>query len=333
MAELEILQEGRGMVFADPDPDKAREFFRRKNRKMENKLMPLSEAVQKFVHDGDYLVVGGFGANRTPFAAVHEIVRQGRRNMAFAGHTSTHDMQVLTAGVIDRIDVAYVVGLEARGLSHCSRKYIEDGKAKVNEDTNYGLALRFQAAAMGTTFIPVRNVMGTDTFKYGCGKEILCPFTGKKLVVKPAIYPDVSVIHVHEADVYGNCRFRGITVSDVDVAKASKRLIITAERIISSEEIRRDPSYTQIPFYQVDAVCEVPFGAYPGNMPYEYFSDEEHLKEWLTLERDPEAFEAFLKKNIYECADHAEYIARNGGDAKKMALRRKEFLLKGRDEE
>ena len=333
MEDLEVLMTGQGQVFADPDPDKARAFFREKSRRMDNKLVPLKNAVAEFVKDGDYLVVGGFGANRTPMAAVHEIVRQGRKNMAFAGHTSTHDMQVLCAGgVFDRLDVAYVVGLEARGLSYCSRKYLEERKTLINEDTNYGLALRFQAAAMGVPFIPVRNVMGTDTFKYGCGKEIRCPFTGKKLVIKPAIYPDIAIIHVHESDVYGNCRFKGITVSDLDVAKAAKRVIITAERIISSEEIRRDPSQTLIPFYLVDAVCEVPFGAYPGNMPYEYFSDEEHLKEWMTVERDPEVFKEFLKKNIYDCADHAEYIAKNGGEAKKLALRRQELLIQGRDQ-
>ena len=135
------------------------------------------------------------------------------------------------------------------------------------------------------------------------------------------------MIHVHEADIYGNSRIKGISISDLDLARATKRLIITTERLISNEEIRRDPSLTSIPFYLVDAVCEVRYGAYPGNMPYEYFSDEEHLQEWLKAEQDPEVFKEFLKRNIYDCKDHAEYIELHGGIEKMNELRAKEFLI------
>lgn len=122
---------------------------------------------------------------------------------------------------------------------------------------------------------------------------------------------------------------RGITVSDFDKARAAKRLIITCERLISIDEIRRDPSYTIIPFWCVDAVCEVNYGSYPGNMYGEYFSDEEHLREWLKVETDPAAFKAFLDKNIYGCKDHFEYIQQNGGMAKMQMLRQKEMMLIG----
>ncbi|MCX5844071.1 MAG: CoA transferase subunit A, partial [Deltaproteobacteria bacterium] len=285
---MEVIDQGIGKIFTDPDADKAREFFRTKNRKLESKLMSVKEAVEKFVHDGDYLTLGGFGANRAPIAAAHEIVRQGRKNMGFAGHTSTHDFQILCAGeVFDKVDVAYIVGLEARGLSPNARRYMESGKVEVSEWTNYSLSVRFKAGAAGVSFYPSRNIMGTDTFKFSGAKIIECPFTGTKYAAMPALYPDVSVIHVHESDIYGNCRARGIIVSDFDVARASKRLIITTERLISNDEIRRDPSLTDIPYWCVDAVCEVPYGAYPGNMYQEYFSDEEHIREWLKVEEDP----------------------------------------------
>jgi len=325
---VEVVDQGIGRLFTDPDPDKAREFFQGKSRKMTDKVMSLKEAVEKFVHDGEYLTIGGFGANRTPIAACHEIVRQGRKNMGFAGHTSTHDFEILCAGeVFDKLDIAYIIGLEARGLSSCARRYMESGKVEVTEWTNYSLSARLKAAAMGVPFVPTRNVLGTDTFHYSGGKMAKCPFTGKKLMLQPALYPDISVIHVHEADIYGNSRVRGITISDLDLARATKRLIITTERLISNEEIRRDPTLTSIPFYLVDAVCEIPFGAYPGNMPYEYFSDEEHLREWLKAERDPAVFKEFLKRNIYDCKDHAEYIEKNGGIKKMNELRAKEFLI------
>ena len=325
---MTVLEEGKGKLFTDPDPDKAREFFKKKSRKMESKVMSLKEAVEKFVHDGDYLAVGGFGVDRTPTAACHEIVRQGRKNMAFAGKTATHDFQILSAGeVFDRVDVAYIVGLGARGLSPCARKYMESGRVEVCEWTNYGLAARFTAAAMGVPYVPARNLLGTDTLRYSGAKVVECPFTGKRLTLLPALYPDVAVIHVHEADVYGNARIRGILIMDGDLSRAAKHLIITTERLVSNDEIRSDPTCTSIPFYLVDAVCEVRYGAYPGTMPYEYFSDEEHLQEWLNVQKDPEEFRRFLNRNIYDCTDHYEYIGRNGGIEKMNELRRKELLL------
>ncbi len=327
---MDVLDQGIGKIFTDPDADKARAFFRQKNRKLESKLMTVKQAVEKFVKDGDYLTLGGFGANRIPAAVAHEILRQGRKKMGFAGHTSTHDFQILCAGeVFDKLDVAYIVGLEARGLSANARRYMESGKVDVSEWTNYSLSVRFKAAAAGVSFYPIRNIMGTDTFKFSGAKTVLCPFTGVKYAVMPAIYPDVSAIHVHEADIYGNCRIRGITVSDLDVARASKRLIVTCERLIPNEEIRRDPSYTSIPYYLVDAVCEVPYGSYPGNMYGEYFSDEEHLREWMKVEQDADEFKKFLDKNIYSCKDHFEYIEKNGGLHKLLMLRQKEWMFIG----
>ncbi len=325
---MEILDQGQGELFTNPDPDDARAFFRKKNRKMEYKVSGLKEAVSKHVKDGEYLGIGGFGANRSPIAACHEIVRQGRKEMGFAGHTATHDMQILSAGeVYNRLDAAYIVGLEARGLSSCSRRYIESGKVKVTEWTNYALSIRMKAAAMGVSYLPARNMMGTDTFKYSAGIVANCPFTGKKAVLLPALYVDIGIIHVHEADVYGNCRFKGIAVADLELAAASKRLIITTEKIIDHDEIRNDPSSTRIPYYMVDAVCEVPFGGFPGTMPYEYFSDEDHLREWLTADKDPEVFKEFIQRNIYDCEDHFDYINRNGGLKRMQELRHKELLL------
>ncbi len=325
---MELLDQGQCELFMDPNPDKAREFFKNKNKKRIKKAISLKEAVDTYVHDGEYLAIGGFGTNRVPVAACHEIVRQGKKDMGFAGHTSSHDMTILSAGeVFNRLDVAYVIGLEARGLSPCSRKYVESGKVKVTEWTNYGMTLRFKAAAMGVPFLPARNMIGTDTFKYSAGRTAVCPFTGMTLNLLPALYPDVAFIHVHEADVYGNSRFKGISVADLDLAGAAKHLIITTERLVSEEEMKKDPAATNIPYHMVDAVCEIPYGGYPGNMAYEYFSDEIHLKDWLTTEKDPEAFKTFLDHHIYSSRNHEEYIFKNGGMSKMQALRNKELLL------
>src|SRR5439155_13541294 len=129
--------------------------------------------------------------------------------------------------LLAQVDVAYVIGLEARGLSPHARRVMESGEVACTEWTNYTLAVRFKAAAMGVPFLPARSLLGTDTFKFSAACEITCPFTGERLAALPALYPDVAAIHVHEADCFGNCRLRGTSVADLDVARAAKKLIIT----------------------------------------------------------------------------------------------------------
>src|SRR5215813_7505306 len=152
---MDSLPQGNGVLYTDPSPDRAREAFAAKPRALTDKLTTVADAVARLVHDGDYLAIGGFGADRLPTAVVHEIVRQGRQGLGFAGHTATHDFQVLCAGnltgrgkTLARVDVAYVVGLEARGLSPQARRVLESGEVECVEWTNYALAVRLKAAAM-----------------------------------------------------------------------------------------------------------------------------------------------------------------------------------------
>lgn len=321
---------GEARLFAPPDVDAAREHFRARRKAMVDKTMTVREAVSRFVSDGDYLAVGGFGTNRIPTALLHEVLRQGRKNLGLSGHTATHDFQILAAGgAIDRVDVAYVVGLEARGLSRAPRRLFEEARIEVAEWTNAALAWRYRAAAMGVPFIPARVMLGTDTFDKSAARTMTCPYTGMRLVALPALFPDIAFIHVHSADRYGNARIDGITVADADLARASKRVIVTAERLVSTEGIRKDPSRTTIPHYCVDAVCEVRYGSYPGNMPYEYFSDEEHLREWLAADSKPETLAPFLEKYIGGTADFREYLELCGGEARMEELRCLELLENG----
>jgi glutaconate CoA-transferase subunit A len=231
--------------------------------------------------------------------------------------------------LLARVDVAYVVGLEARGLSPHARRVMESGEIEVCEWTNYALACRLRAAASGVPFIPARCMLGTDTFSRSAAVEIECPFTGQRLVALPAVYPDVAFIHVHESDCYGNCRIKGITVADLDLARAAKRLIITTERLVSNDEIRSAPNATVIPSFCVDAVCEVPYGSYPGNMQGEYYSDEGHLCQWLEAERHEAGFKSFLSKYIYDVPDFESYLRLCGGIERIKQLRAQELLLPG----
>lgn len=321
-------------LFTSVSSDKAREAFAAKPRVLADKVMPVAEAVRRFVHDGDYFCSGGFGSNRIPTAVLHEILRQGKQNLGFAGHTATHDFEILCAGnrtgrgkTLAKVDISYVLGLEARGLSPHARRVIQSGDLETVEWSNYALALRFTAAAMGLPFIPGRSMQGTDTLARSAAVPITCPFTGEKLVAIPALYPDVAAIHVHEADRFGNCRFQGTSVADIDLARAAKRLIITCERLVPHDRMRQNPHHTQIPFLCVDAVCEVPFGSYPGNMPGEYFSDEEHLRKWLTVEQDEAEFSKFLDEFVFGVPDFAAYIEKCGGLRRLQQLRQREVLV------
>ena len=331
---MEILDQGTKQLLVDPHPERARAFFRNKDRALKPKVMSAAEAIRTFVKPGDYLMVGAFGAVRIPTALLHEIVRQGIRGLKFGGHTATHDCQILAAGkAFDAVDIAYVVGLEARGLSKVSRRYLESGDVELIQWTNAALAWRLKAAAMGVPFIPARIMLGTQTLEHSAAKVARCPYTGLPVVLLPALYPDVALIHVHEADVYGNARIRGILVADEDLARASKKVIVSCERIIPHEEIRREPHLTNIPYYCVDAVVEVPYGSYPGNMPGEYYSDEEHLKLWLEKAKDEKEFEEFFRKYVLETRDFYEYLELCGGLERMKELRRLELLLNPPSEE
>ena len=308
---------GRGPLFSDPDPDRARAFFRSKRVALSEKVMSVDQAVSTFVHDGDYLASGGFGTNRIATALLHEVLRQEKRGLSFAGHTTTHDFEILCAGhvrgpLLARVDAAYIVGLEARGLSPQARRVMQSGDVEVCEWSNYALAVRLRAAATGVPFLPMRSTQGTDTFRYSAAKTVECPFTGRPLAAVPALYPDVAFIHVHTCDPLGNARVEGISVADADLARASKRVILTTEKIVSVDQTRESPQQTLIPSACVDAVCEVPYGSYPGNMPGCYFSDEVHLREWLAVERDPNELTAFVDRLIYETDSFQDYLEASG---------------------
>jgi glutaconate CoA-transferase, subunit A len=320
-----------GELFMSPDVDAARAFFQQKPHVLVDKRVTVQEAVERFIHNGDYIATGGFGSVRLPTAVMHEIVRTRKRSLGFAGHCATHDFQILAAGrVLDRCDISYVVGLELRGLSPNGRRLLESGAVKTTEWSNAGLAWRYKAAAMGVPFLPVRVMLGSDTQRYSAAREIRDPYSGGTYLAVPALFPDVAIIHVHQADQYGNAHIDGITIVDLNLARAAKRLILTAERIVPSEVFRADPGRTAIPYWLVDAVCEVPFGSYPGEMPYEYGSDEPHFAEWLEAEKDPAALEAFLDRYIYSTRDFQEYLERAGAIERMPALRALDPLSAGK---
>jgi len=194
------------------------------------------------------------------------------------------------------------------------------------EISNAGFQWRFKAAAMGLPSIPTRVMLGTDTLKFSSAKVVKDPFNGKPICLLPACYPDVVFIHVHRCDKYGNSQIDGIIIEDFELARAARRLIITTEEIVDEEKIRNEPWKTMIPFYLVDAVVKVPYGSHPGNMPYLYYSDEEHMAEWLKLSKTDEGVKQYLEKYVYGIETFEEYLHLIGGENKLRYLRRLEQL-------
>ena len=326
---MEIRADGQGELIGWHDPDENRQWvLENKSRELKDKRMTVREAVERYVHDGDYVATGGFGHIRVPMALIYEIVRQGRRDLTMAGKTAVHDIDILIgAGCVSKVEVAYAFGHELRGLSPAGRRAVESGQCQgVAEISNGGYPWRFLAGMMGIPFIPARTMLGTDTFQRSACKAARDPWSGKPVCLIPAAYPDVAMFHVPRCDRYGNAQIDGILVEDFELARAARRVIVTAEEIVDEEVIRAEPWHTVIPFYVVDAVCEVPYGAHPTQMPYLYFFDEEHIGEWLKLSRTAEGAAAYFEKYVFETSDFEEYLERAGGVSKLSYLRRVERL-------
>jgi hypothetical protein len=196
----------------------------------------------------------------------------------------------------------------------------------VAENSNAGYQWRFLAGMMGVPFIPTRHMLGTETLEESCALVIEDPFTGKPIALLPACYPDVALLHVPRADIYGNCQIDGIYVEDLELSRAARRVLVTAEQIVDAEVIRREPWRTVIPYYVVDAVVEVPFGAHPCNMPYLYSFDEDHIAEWREMSRTAEGAQRYLDRYVLGVPDFEAYLELVGGVRRLNELRRKERL-------
>ena len=259
-------------------------------------------------------------------ALLYEIIRQKKRNLAMIGKTAVHDIDILIGGgCVNKVEVAYSFGHELRGLSPSGRRGVESGQVKVvGETSNAAFQWRFLAAAMGIPFIISRNLMGTDTFKKSCAKIVRDPWSNKKVCLLPACYPDVVMFHVPRCDKYGNSQIDGILNEDYELARAARRVIVTTEKIIDVEEIRDNPRSTVIPYYLVDSVVEVPWGAHPTQMPYMYYFDEDHISEWLTLSKTSEGASEYMEKYVFGVKDFNEYLEKIGGMSKLNYLKNKE---------
>lgn len=306
--EFEVLESGIGELIHPPDLDAFREWNRtKKSHRLLDKVMSEQEAITQFVTDGCYIGTELYGTVRAPMSLTRELIRQGKKNLNICGQGVLELDMLLAAGLVSKADVTYI-GMEVYGVSSGLRRAVESGQVKTVEWSNAAITWRFKAASMGVPFIPARSMLGTDTLKYSAAKVVRDPFTGIKVALIPALILDVGLIHVHRADKYGNSQIEGISGFAFEMARASKRLIISTEEIVPTDEIRKYPEETVIPYYLVDAVVHAPFGSHPGEMAYSYARDEDEIKAWVEANSTAEGAAEYLKKTVYDMPNHDAYL-------------------------
>ena len=306
---MEVIQQGRGELIQPPDLEAFREWNRtQKSRQLVDKLMTEQQAVSRFVTDGCYIGTELYGSVRCPMTLTREVIRQRKKDLRVCGQGVLELDLWLAAGLIKKLDLTYV-GLEVFGTSSAFRRAVESGQVETCvEWSNGAITWRMKAAAMGVPFIATRAMLGSDTFTYSAAKVVIDPFTGMPVCLLPALILDVALIHVHRADKFGNAQIDGITGFAFEMARASKRLIISTEEIIPTTEIRKYPDRTIIPYYLVDAVVPAPFGSHPGEMAYVYDRDEIGYREWIDASQTAEGAQAYLEKYVYSVKDHQAYL-------------------------
>ncbi|GAB4495824.1 MAG: CoA transferase subunit A [Anaerolineales bacterium] len=277
-----------------------------------SKLMPLSDAISRFVHDGDCLYAAGF-THLIPFAAGHEIIRQKRRNLILA--RATPDLiydQMVAAGCARKVIFSYM-GNPGVGSLRIVRTAIEKGLLEWEEYSHFGMISRLQAGATGLPFMPMNPTaaIGLESMNIII-RRVRDPYSGREVIVVPALNPDVAIIHVQRADSHGNAHLWGIIGEQKEAAFAAKRVILTAEEIVDQAIIRSDPNRTLIPGFIVSAVCHVPYAAHPSYTQGYYDRDNAFYLEWDKISADPQATQAYLDEWVYGVRDRDEYWQKLG---------------------
>lgn len=320
---LGVIDEGRA-PYHPVDPDGFRAHVRdHKVRSLTPRLMTEREAVSRFVSDGDYLVYECNYIMRGPNSLVREVLRQRKRDLWLAGKFSYPDVGLFVgAGCVSRVDCGFFLP------SRTIQRAVNEGRVEVFEYSNVIMTQRLLAGSMGIPFLPVRSFGGTSGFRESGCKLIEDPYTGLPIPIVPALNPDVALIHVNQADIYGNARVFGTGISHTEAALGSRKVIISTEEIIDTEEVRRNPGLTTIPYYAVDAVVHAPFGAYPGTCPGWYTSDREGVVEAIRATAG-DAVEEYADKWVHAFEDDRAMLEKLVGVKKLLALRQGETITEG----
>jgi glutaconate CoA-transferase subunit A len=277
-----------------------------------SKIISLKDAIAQYVHDGDTMYAAGF-THLIPFAAGHEIIRQGRKNLTLA--RATPDLlydQMVAAGCASKVIFSYM-GNPGVGSLRIVRAAIEAGELEWEEYSHFGMISRLQAGATGLPFMPMNPTAAGDLERANpLHRTVIDPYSGNEVAVVPALKPDVAIVHVQRADAEGNAHIWGIIGEQKEAAFAAERVILTAEEIVDETIIRSDPNRTLIPGFIVDAVCQVPYCAHPSYTQGYYDRDNPFYLDWDEVSKTHESVQKYLDEWVYGVEDRAAYWEKLG---------------------
>jgi glutaconate CoA-transferase subunit A len=288
---------------------------------MTTKIMPLADAVGRFVKDGQTLALEGF-THLIPFAAGHEVIRQGRKDLTLVRMTPDilYD-QMIGMGCAKGLVFSWG-GNPGVGSIHRFRDAIENGwphPLAIQEHSHADMAGRYQAGASGLPFSVLRGYVGSDLPKHNPNiRTITCPFTGEKLAATPAINPNVAIIHAQKADRKGNVLINGIVGIQKEAVLAARAAIVTVEEIV--EDLEAPMNACLLPHWVLSAVCAVPQGAHPSYAHGYYVRDNAFCKAWDAISRERDTFLAWMKQHVLGTKDHAQFMKSAGVAAPRKAL-------------
>jgi len=296
-----------------------------------SKLASMHDAVAELVRDGDTVAIEGF-THLISFAAGHEIIRQGRRDLTLARLTPDliYD-QMIAAGVARKLIFSWLGNPGVGGLGAIRRRIepatsdvpdpdgrVAEGRLprlEVEEYSHFGMVGRYTAGAANLPFYPLRSYFETDLPKANpLIRELDSPYGDGKVYTVPPLKPDVSIVHAQRADASGNTQIWGLLGCQKEAAFAADRVIVVVEELVDEAVIRADPNRTVIPGLIVDAVVVEPFGAHPSYVQGAYDRDNRFYLDWDAITKDEDATQQWLRDWVHDLDGRAAYIEKLGAE-------------------
>lgn len=281
-----------------------------------SKLVGIKEAVSK-IHSKSTIAIAGSLIRRHPMALIHEIIREGKKNLTIYGWNNGIDFDMLIgAGCVKEAHSSYV-GLSNVGLAKNFRRAVETGTIRFVDHSETCAIDKFRAGATGAPFALSKTPLHNDLQKNPeYQTEIIDPFTGDKWIALQAFTPDIAIMHAHRADKYGNIQLDPIRMmdneTDILICKSAKMVIVSVEEIVDEEVIISSPTQTVLPKLFVDYVVHAPYGAHPNSCDLRYDFDIEHARTYQNFSSTKEGFEKYIREYILDTKNWKGYLDKIG---------------------
>ncbi|MDP7100096.1 MAG: CoA-transferase [Rhodospirillales bacterium] len=291
----------------------------------------MSDAIKELVPDGASIVLGAALENAIPFAATHELIRQGKCDLNVVAPISdiSTDMMIGT-GCVAEVTGAWV-GNVSGGMGHNFRRATEHGEPrpiKVHDYSNFTIGMAFFAGAYGLPYVPVKSILGSDIIKSNPQIKLAeNPFVDEPdpVALVPALKPDVAFLVVQRADRAGNSHIWGSTGLTQEASIASEKIIVLADEIVEPEVIASDPSRVLIPGFGVNAVCHIPAASHPSPLIGRWKRDNAFFHHYHQETREPDGFKRWVGEWVRDLPDHDAYRTKLGGELEELRVEGEAF--------